>query len=146
MRALLSSLLLAACGGGVSTNPGVDGATGDAPATVGSFDEEVEAIGDAVCDLEVACVMEKTYDACIEDVRNDMADAKAALDAAGEQRCAECMHVKAREIRKIVDSACDVRAADEAAVLAACDLNPSADFDGDGTPDNDDDEACAGFP
>ena len=30
--------------------------------------------------------------------------------------------------------------------FAACDLDPAFDFDGDGDPGNDFDEACAGFP
>jgi hypothetical protein len=31
-------------------------------------------------------------------------------------------------------------------VFDACDLDPTVDYDHDGTANNDDDEACAGFP
>lgn len=111
----------------------------------GSFDDEATAFADISCRLGAEC-FGASEPTCVADIETDMADAKAQLDDAGEQACIECMSVKATEIQKILDANCDIRAGSEAAVFAACDLDPAVDFDGDGTADNDDDEACAGFP
>jgi hypothetical protein len=121
-------VLLAACGG-VSSDP---------QTMVGSFDDELPTFKDTLCTEESRCGGVDEL-ACRNDVTADMANAKELLDPAGEQRCAECMHVKTRELQAILDANCDRSAGDEAAVLAACDLNPN---DGVDKPD----EACAGFP
>lgn len=130
--AVLTGLVLAACEGGKG------GASG-------SFDAEVDQLATTTCDLAATCFGEPG-ESCEADIRMDMADAKAQLDEAGQAACAECMNVKSREIQKILDAMCDLEAGNEPAVFAACDLDPTVDFDGDGTPDNDHDEACAGFP
>jgi hypothetical protein len=125
-------------GGGGGGGP--DG--GDSP---GSFDEEVGPFIDTMCMVESVC-FNGDMQACVNDMTTDMADAQAQLDETGEMQCATCMHVKQREAQKILDATCDVNAGDSEAVFAACDLNPNVDFDGNGTPDDDHDEACAGFP
>ncbi len=121
-------LVFAACGG-VSSDP-------DTGAR--SFDDELPGFQMTLCREEAQCGGADEVH-CQQDVATDMADAKQLLDEAGEQRCAECMHVKARELQAILDAGCDASAGDEAAVLAACDLDPS---DGEDMPD----EACAGYP
>ena len=128
MRWLSIILFVAACAADDS-----DSQTG-----AGSFDQELPSFVATLCEVDASC-FGADENTCRQDVETDMADAKAALDAAGEQRCAECMDVKTREAQKILNAGCDVNAADNAAVLAACDLNPS-----DGVQK--DDEACAGFP
>jgi hypothetical protein len=112
---------------------------------VGSFDEELPAFRKAFCDRAVTCIGQDRA-MCETEVNADMADAKAALDAAGEMRCARCMHVKATEIAKVVAANCNAAAGDAEAIFAACDLDRTVDYDGDDNPGNDDDEACAGFP
>jgi hypothetical protein len=124
-------LALSACGGG----------EGEADL----FAEAVDRFAPTFCALNAQCFQVDPA-ACEADVRTDLGDAEAALDDAGEARCVGCLDVKTEELQKIADAQCDPAAADEAAVFAACDLDPAVDFDGDGTTDNDDDEACAGFP
>lgn len=126
------ALALAGCEGGKG------GATG-------SFDDEAMAFAEVSCQLAADC-FGSTDAGCIAEITTDMADAKAQLDEAGQAACIECMSVKAREIQNILDASCDIAAGSEPAVFAACDLDPAVDFDGDGTTDNDHDEACAGFP
>ncbi|HSK03817.1 MAG TPA: hypothetical protein VK932_21335 [Kofleriaceae bacterium] len=151
--------LLSGChdGGGGSGDDGGTGGDGgvrddadrppiDGPVVVvGSFDEELPAFRKAFCDRAVTCIGQDRA-MCETEVNADMADAKAALDAAGEMRCARCMHVKATEIAKVVAANCNAAAGDAEAIFAACDLDRTVDYDGDDNPGNDDDEACAGFP
>ena len=55
-----------------------------------------------------------------------------------------CMDAKTSEADR---SLCDNRnPVDPDVIAAACDLDPEVDYDGDGVADNDDDEACAGYP
>lgn len=152
--------LLSGCsGGGDGSDGGDDGGPGgdggirddanrppiDGPVVVGSFDEELPAFRKAYCDRAVACIGQDRA-MCETEVNTDMADAKAALDAAGEMRCARCMKVKAIEVAKVVAANCNAAAGNAEAIFDACDLNKSVDYDGDDNPGNDDDEACAGFP
>ena len=130
----LGLVLLVACSG-------VD----SSPNGAGSFDDEVVRFRDTICEVGARCSGEDLV-ACKTDVTTDMNDAKAALDQAGQARCATCVHVKRVEAQRILDAACDFAAADIVAVLDVCDLDPAIDYDQDGTPDNDDDEACAGYP
>lgn len=132
MASLFLVFGLSSCGGGDDD-------------AVGSFDDELPSFRTTLCDVAATCAGQNRA-MCEADVSADMADAKAQLDDTGELRCARCMHVKTVEGAKILDASCDLRAASEAAILAECDLNPAADYDGDGTAGNDDDEACAGFP
>lgn len=125
-------LVLTACGG-------------DGGSSGSAFDSTLPDFIDTGCDLEATCFGEDRAD-CVSDVTTDMASAKEALDEAGEDRCALCMLVQIEEAQKILDAACDVGAANVQAVYDACDLDPAVDYDGDGTNDNDDDEACAGYP
>lgn len=127
------TLAMIACGGGSG------GGTGN-------WDDEVAQLAATGCALGATCFGDTEKEMCEADVVADMADARAQLDDTGELQCIECMNVKSVEMQKILDADCDIRAASEAAVFAACDLDPAVDFDGDGTVDNDDDEACAGFP
>jgi hypothetical protein len=160
---LLVGLLAVACGGdGDGTNdpdggapPGPDssvgapdgggGATPDGGESPGTFDEEVGPFIDTMCMVQATC-FGADMQMCVTDMTTDMADAQGQLDETGETQCAGCMHVKTREAQKILDAACDVNAGDSEAVFAACDLDPNVDYDGNGTPDDDHDEACAGFP
>lgn len=127
----LLCLLLCACGG----------ETGDPS----DWDATVDDFVAAACVEGEACTGDDPV-ACEDDVRTDLDDARAELDEAGEDQCMACLEVKAAQFRAIIAAACDEDAADEAAVFAACDLDPTVDYDGDGSVDNDDDEACAGFP
>jgi hypothetical protein len=131
------SLVLAACAAD-------DGGDGDGT-TTDPWDAAVDDFVQAGCVEAATCSGEQPAE-CEGDVRADLDDARAELDAAGESRCIQCMTVKVRELRKIIAASCDISAADQAAVFAACDLDPATDYDGDGQPANDDDEACAGFP
>jgi hypothetical protein len=149
--------LLPGCNGGGGSGDdggGGDGGVGDAAdlppidgpvVVVGSFDEELPAFRKAFCDRAVTCIGQDRA-ACEAEVDADMAAAKAALDAAGEMRCARCMHVKATEIAKVVAANCNAAAGNAEAIFAACDLDRTVDYDGDDNPGNDADEACAGYP
>ena len=128
-----------ACGSGDDGGGGGGGGGGD------DWDTTIEALVDTLCVDGAACTGDDPGQ-CEGDVRTDMADARAQLDAAGEARCLACLDVKMRELRKIIAASCDVAAADTDAIYAACDLDPATDYNGDDDPANDDDEACAGFP
>ncbi len=128
--ALLLLLLVAACGGG-----GED--------TI-DWDEGVDDFVDAACYDFDACNNEEPDD-CEADVRFDLNDARSELVDTGFQECLACLAAKAEAFRAAA-ATCQIAADDEAAIYAACDLNPLFDYDGDGTVDNDDDEACAGYP
>ncbi len=121
--------------------------SGDAPpgSNAGTFDEELPSFSTTICDHAVMCIGQDRA-TCEADLAADMADAKAQLDEAGEQRCARCMDVKTAELGKIVAANCNHTAADANAIFAACDLDKTVDYDGDDNPGNDDKEACAGFP
>jgi hypothetical protein len=106
-----------------------------------SFDEAGAAFLDALCTSP--CVGDNEAE-CRSDVTIDLADIEAELDAAGEARCARCLDVKADILATL--ATCQASPDQDAAVAAACDLDPAVDFDGDGTADNDDDEACIGLP
>jgi hypothetical protein len=109
------------------------------------FDTSVDNFTVLICQVGDVCVDQDPV-ACETDVRTDLADAEEILDEAGEAQCIECLDAKAIELQKLLDADCDVTVLDNAAVFAACDLDPAVDFDGNGTADDDDDEACAGFP
>lgn len=128
---------VAACGAGVSDNPNADSGAGDGDA-VGSYAEESPGFQLTLCKVEATCFAKDEAE-CQRDVADDMAYAAELLDDAGEERCAACMHVKTREFQKVLDAACDLAAADEAALRMVCDLDPS-----DGVDKLD--EACAGYP
>lgn len=127
MRRAPLLILLAACGGGGSP-----------------WDDGVDDFVAATC-VEYADCTGDDPATCESDVRADLGDAEAELDDAGEAACLECLATKAEVVRSIAED-CQPMAEDIAAIVAACDTDPTVDFDGDGTPDNDDDEACAGFP
>lgn len=120
-------LLAIGCGEGVSSGNGA-----------GSFDEEVTGFQMTLCKVEAQCFAKDEAE-CNRDVAEDMAYVKMLYDDELEQRCADCMHVKTLQAQRILDASCDVDAADEQAILDACDLDPN-----DGM--RMDDEACAGYP
>lgn len=128
---LVSVLVLAACGG---SNDG--GA---------SWDDTVTDFVTAICPPANTCTSGDPA-ACEQDVRTDLADAKAMLDADGQERCIHCLQVKTDLIGDIVAQSCQPTADQNQQVFDACDLDPIVDYDNDGTANNDDDEACAGFP
>ena len=132
MLMLAMVLVLTACGG-------------DGGSSGSAFDSTLPEFISAGCELEATCFGDDQA-ACEADVTADMADAKEALDEAGEDQCALCMLAKIEQGNAILEAACDVGAADPQAVYDACDLDAATDFDMDGTADNDDDEACAGYP
>lgn len=121
---------LAACSGGGGSD--------------GSWDEGVDDYVEASCVEFEPCTGTDPAD-CEADVRADLGDARDELDDAGEQECLDCLAAKSEAVRGALPG-CQPDAADVAAVLAACDTDPTFDFDNDGTPDNDDDEACNGHP
>ena len=126
-------MLLAACGG--------DPVGNTSPST---WNDAVNAFIDATCNDATTCTGDDPAQ-CTTDVTADMAQAKSMLDETGQAQCIQCMNARAQAARDFAIT-CDMADIDFAAVYAACDLDPSMDYDGDGTPDNDDDEACAGFP
>lgn len=126
--AMVVMLVLAACGGD-------DGGGGGGTS---SFDNELSPFENSLCDVGAQCFNDDRAQ-CISDVMADMADAKAMLDAAGQDQCAACMHAKTVEAQKFLDANCDSSVLDEAAVIAACDTTPDNGEDSD-------DEACAGYP
>ncbi len=131
LLAIAAILISSACGGDDGASTG--------------FADAVDDFVLAACDEAATCTGDDPTD-CEADVRTDLADAEAALDATGEAQCIACLDAKATQLRAWADAACDDGALDEAAVYEVCDLDPVVDYDGDGTADNDDDEACAGFP
>jgi hypothetical protein len=127
----LGLLASVACGGDDGGGGGGGGA---------SFDQAVEEFASAIC----ACDPDPA--ACERDVRTDMADAKAALGEGERAPCIACMDAKAAEAVKMAAADCDESVIDPEAIFAACDLDPAVDYDGDQVPDNDHDQACAGYP
>lgn len=121
------------------------GGSGDGGGGSGDWDAVVASFAASTCDLESECFSGDRA-ACIADVEADMADAEVALGVSGQPACIACMNVKRAEGAKILAASCDLSAGDLDAVIAACDLDPGTDFNGDGDNTNDDDEACAGFP
>jgi hypothetical protein len=133
MRRLLL-FVLAACGGG-----------GDGGADAGSdpWDTHVAAFAQAICTSTCSPGDPAT---CQSDVIADLGEARNLLDAAGQQQCLACLDVKASLVDDVAANGCTSTPQLDAMVYAACDLDPATDFDADGDPANDDDEACAGFP
>jgi len=123
--------------------------TGAGPDAGADWDSVLQDFIAAVCSVEQACFPgdpPEPVSRCIDDITTDMADARAELDVAGEQACIECMRAKTAAAIELESAECNEGAVDINPVFAACDLDSTADFDGDGIPDNDDDEACAGYP
>ena len=153
--AMMFVLVVAACGGGGGPGPG-DDTPADPDAEPAEPDAPTAATwGETVDDyIHVACVEIEACGPpvpppppnCEADLTADFADAMAALDDAGEQRCIHCLQVKLTTLREIIANDCGGTTEQVEAVFAACDLDPTVDYDGDGTVDNDHDEACAGFP
>jgi hypothetical protein len=142
----LIALLGGAIGCGEDMEPDPGPGPGDGPPGMsGTFDEELPVFRATICDHAVKCIGQDRA-TCEAEVTAGMASAKAALDDAGEARCARCMDVRGTELAKVVAASCDHMAGDAEAVFAACDLDPAVDYDGDDNTGNDNDEACAGFP
>ncbi len=123
-------LLLVAC-----TEHGKGG--GDA------WDVREVAFAEAIC--QNGCVPADQQEMCLADLIMDMDQAREELPDDVEALCIECMRVKTQLMPQITANGCQSNAGIDQQVLAACDL-PQTDFDGDGDPANDFDEACAGFP
>jgi hypothetical protein len=120
MKASLAILvMLAACGGGAVDNTGP-----------GAWNDAVTDFVQAVCDDLAPCTGDDP-DTCEDDVRADLADAKEALDEAGEAECIDCLEVKAQQAHD-QSFTCDPEDIDMDAIIAACGPNG--------------DDACAGFP
>ena len=130
MRWLAALTLVMAC-----TEHGKGG--GDA------WDVRAVALAEAIC--QNACVAAEEQEQCLADVLMDMDEARLQLPDAAEAQCVDCMRVKTQVMPQIVANQCASTAGIDEQVLAACDL-PETDFDQDGDPANDFDEACAGFP
>ncbi len=97
--------------------------------------------------IEVACTSacrSGQEDQCRADVSEKLTRVKLALDAAAQARCITCLDTKAGLVPEL--AACMPTADQTAMVVAACDLDPTIDSDGDGIPDNDYSEACGGEP
>ena len=109
------------------------------------YDAQVEEFADLLCGFRSGCTA-MPDEACVNDVRADLADAKDVLDEAGEARCTECLRTQSAELQKVFAQQCNIRAADEDAIRVVCDLDLAVDADADGIADNDFEEACAGQP
>lgn len=144
---------LAACGedgsgGAIDAASTVDGGGGadaasGADAEPVTFDGELPRFIESICQVGAQCYDEILQD-CRDDITTDMADAKAALDATGEDQCAACMRAKSDLADALLAANCDARAVDPLSILDYCDLDPNVDYGNDGVPDVD--EACAGYP
>ncbi len=110
-----------------------------------SWDQTVTDFVSAICPPANTC-SPGDHAACEQDVRTDLDQARSMLDAAGQERCIHCLQVKTDLVGDIVAQSCQSTPDQDQQVFDACDLDPSVDYDGDGTANNDDDEACAGFP
>jgi hypothetical protein len=130
MRTIGFVLVLAACGGGSGG--------GDV------WDARVNDFAQAIC--VNACVPAEDQEACLVDVVADMDQARIAVGPGGEATCLDCIRVITDLIPAVAANGCQPTPDQDAQVLAACDPNPAFDFDGDGDPGNDFDEACEGFP
>ena len=120
MRGSLVFLLaVAACGGGPVDNTGP-----------GAWNDAVTDYVKAVC-MDMAVCTGDDPGTCESDVRVDLADAKAALDEAGEAACIDCLEVKAEQAHN-ESFTCDAADVDMDAIIAACGPNG--------------DDNCAGFP
>jgi hypothetical protein len=109
-----------------------------------TWQDVVDDFAEAICVND--CVVPSEQQSCVTDVKADMTDAKAALTDKNEANCIKCMKKKTELIPAVVANTCQSTAAQDMEVYAACDLDPNTDYDGDGTANNDDDEACAGRP
>jgi hypothetical protein len=150
LLALMLALAAAACGGGDDSSaspdapPGTPDAATPTPDAAATWDEAVADFIHLAC-VEIAECAEPSA-TCMADMTTDFADAMAALDAAGEQRCIHCLEAKIALGHDFIANHCQPGDIDPQTVYAACDLDPTVDYDGDGTANNDHDEACAGFP
>lgn len=115
------------------------------PPPVANFDTSAENFTVLLCEASDTCFGQDPV-ACTNDVTTDLNDAQDILDDAGEALCIACLDIKAAQLQDLLDAACDINVLDNAPVLAVCDLDPAVDFDGNGTTDDDANEACAGFP
>jgi hypothetical protein len=122
----------------------VVGACGGGEGGGDAWDSQASAFANAICVND--CVDPNESDACVADVTADLDDARVELDDAEEAACLECLRVKAELIPDVEANECESTEDLDEQVFAACDTDPSTDFDDDGDPTNDDDEACAGFP
>jgi hypothetical protein len=150
-------LLALACGdddGGETAqdgSPSFDGSTsadvpgGGVDAEVASFGEAVDRFVMTLCIDAAVCTGDDQI-SCEDDALADLGHAMVVLDDAGEQQCIACLDAKVEELEEWIDDDCNEDAVDQDNIVEACDLDPTTDYDGDGTADNDDDEACAGFP
>jgi len=112
MRSALAVLtVVAACGG-------------DAADWDGAAADYEEGLCTSTCRVQ-------TEDACRRDLQAALADARALLDPAGEQRCIDCLDTRLRLIPLVELQGCQPTAAQDAEVTAACGAN---------------DESCAGIP
>jgi hypothetical protein len=154
MQRLAILLVVAACGGD-GGNGGDDDTTGDpdAPpahpdavpdARAATWSETVDDYIDTACVEIEACM--PPIDNCVQEFTADFADATAALDDSGEQQCIPCLAAKIDLMRAYIANGCSGTGVDVTPIFAACDLDPNADYDGDGVAGNDHDEACAGYP
>lgn len=119
--------VLAACGGGPS------------------WEEVVDRYADAVCHGFAACGAPGEPEACIAEVQTDLAETRAQLPSEREEQCMDCLATVADIVPAVVDNGCESTTAQDARIYAACDLDPAVDYDGDGDPANDDEQACDGL-
>lgn len=146
---LLLVAVLAACGddGGttmVDAPMSKEDAAPKLDAAASSWQDVVDEFANALC--VNSCVPANEQQQCVADVKADMMSAMTDLDAAGETNCIRCMKKKTELLPAIVAAGCMSTMEQDNQVYAACDLDPNVDYDMDGTPNNDDDEACAGKP
>lgn len=106
------------------------------------WDVEVNQLAEAAC--RHVCVPADLQDNCIGNLLDDTAAVRPGLGQQGEQRCLDCMRVKAQVFPAVVAPACEFNAAQRQQIAAACDIDPNSDFDFDGDPADDLDEACQG--
>ncbi|HEU5058546.1 MAG TPA: hypothetical protein VFU21_18565, partial [Kofleriaceae bacterium] len=111
------------------------------PPPVDEWEDAVDGFVSATC----SCPTTDT-DICRLDVSDAMEEARGVLDDDEESACIDCLAAKESQLRRKADARCDDDVVDLGAIHAACDLDPATDYDRDGVPDNDDDEACGGYP
>jgi hypothetical protein len=109
------------------------------------WDDGVASFAAATCDSPCET---SDHTVCKSDLVEDFMAARDELDASGGSRdaCLACLRAKTDAAPLVAANHCTPTAAIDQMVFAICDLDPKVDYDGDGILDNDDDEACGGYP
>lgn len=120
-------LLVFACGGGGSGGGDV-------------WSVRVTQFASAAC--ETTCIPEQAKASCFTNVVSNLDNARFGITDEGF--CINCLRAKTTLVAQVVANNCMVNGELEEQLAVDCDSSPIDDFDFDGDPANDTEEACLG--